>query len=79
MVEYRFTLASEGTPRDGRVLEVAFADSYERIAEVFEDEATRALTFSTFTQESVPLSVIEDLIARAHREVPRPPLQVITE
>ena len=71
---YRMILASEMGKRDGMLVEIRTTDPVRRIAEVFEDDETGELTFTSFVTEGVPLEAIEDLLALAHKEFPSPHL-----
>lgn len=72
---YRIFLASEVNPRDGMLVELNTTDPVRRIAEVFEDDETGDLTFTSFVTEPVPLQAIEDLVTRANQEFPSPHLK----
>lgn len=61
---YRLFLASSVGERDGMALELT-RDSGERVAEVFEDDATGQRAFSLFVVESVPVEAIEWLLTEA--------------
>lgn len=62
--EFRLVLASSVGQRDGIALELV-REGGERVAEVFEDEATKRRTFAAFTLDSVPLEAIDWLIETA--------------
>ncbi|MEJ7647743.1 MAG: hypothetical protein WKF57_01655 [Nakamurella sp.] len=67
---YKIFLASEVNPRDGMLVELNSTDPVRQIAEVFEDDETGVLSFTSFITESVPLQAIEELVARALHEFP---------
>ncbi|MBE7195363.1 MAG: hypothetical protein INR66_23155 [Gordonia polyisoprenivorans] len=73
--QYRLILGSEMNPRDGMYVELLEVSSENRVAQVFEDDETGALTFTSFTTHPVPLEAIEKLVASAHREFPSPHLR----
>ena len=54
--------------RDGMALELT-AENGERVAEVFEDDATRARTVTFFTDQPVALKVVEWFLSRAADEL----------
>lgn len=61
---YKLLLVSAVGVRDGMALELA-AESGEQIAEVFEDDETGARTVRFFTDQAVPLPVVEWLLSEA--------------
>lgn len=74
MDDFELVLASDVSERDGMLVELRRSEPFEQIAEVFEDDETGVLTFTSFVTEGVPLEAIETLIAKAHREFPSPHL-----
>ncbi|WP_228373708.1 hypothetical protein [Demequina soli] len=54
--------------RDGMALELS-RDTGEQIAEVFEDDESRARSVTFFTDEPVPLAVVEWLLSEAARQL----------
>jgi hypothetical protein len=63
MKDYMLILASSSSP-DGMALELERADG-EQVAEVFEDDVTKARTVKFYTDQPVPLEAIEWLLERA--------------
>lgn len=66
--KYHLILASSVGERDGMALELT-ADDGERVAEVFEDDATGARTFTVFGERRVPLEAIEWLLSEARTQL----------
>jgi uncharacterized protein YuzE len=65
---YKLVLIGEVAPRDGMALELAL-DSGEQIAEVFEDGATRERSVRFYTDQPVPLEVLQWLLSEAERRL----------
>jgi hypothetical protein len=61
---YNLVIVSSVGFREGMALELA-ADDGTQIAEVFEDEATKARTVRFFVDTPVPLEAVEWLLRRA--------------
>ncbi len=65
---FRLLLVSAVGERDGMALELS-RDTGEQIAEVFEDDESRARSVTFFTDEPVPLAVVEWLLSEAARQL----------
>ncbi len=65
---YRLLLVSAVGERDGMALELS-RETGEQIAEVFEDDESRARSVTFFTDEPVPLAVVEWLLSEAARQL----------
>jgi hypothetical protein len=61
---YNLLVVSSVGFRDGMALELA-ADDGAQIAEVFEDDTTKARTVRFFVDTPVPLEIVEWLLRRA--------------
>ena len=61
---YRLIFASSVGERDGMAMEL-IRDDGERVAEIFQDDATGQRTFSVLADESVPIEAIEWLVTEA--------------
>lgn len=68
MKEYRLVLASSVGDRDGMALELS-RESGEWLAEVFEDEQTGSRSVSFFTNDPIPLPLLEWLLAEASKQL----------
>lgn len=68
MKGYKLVLVSAVGGRDGMALELS-RETGEQVAEVFEDDESRARSVTFFTDEPVPLAAVEWLIAEAARQL----------
>lgn len=65
---YKFVLASIMGERDGMAMELHGSDG-RVLAEVFEDDQTKARTVSFYTSDPIPLRDIELLLDAARRDL----------
>lgn len=65
---YRLLLVSAVGERDGMALELS-RENGDQVAEVFEDDETRARTVTFFTGEPVPVEAVEWLLSEAARQL----------
>lgn len=65
---YRLLLLSAVGERDGMALELS-RETGEQVAEVFEDDASRARSVTFFTDEPIPLAAVEWLLAEAAKQL----------
>lgn len=68
MMGHKLLLVSSVGERDGMAIELA-RESGERIAEVFEDDATGDRSLTVFLDGPVPLPLIEWLLTEADRQL----------
>ena len=65
---YKLLLVSAVGERDGMALELS-RDTGEQVAEVFEDDESRARSVTFFTDEPIPLAAVEWLLSEAERQL----------
>lgn len=67
MENYRYQIASD-VQRDGLGLEL-ITDDYNIVAEVFRSDKEKTLTFRCFSEAELPLSIVEQMLEIAKREL----------